>query len=283
MAGYPAREVSYGTDRFPAHRAVHAFTPCTSRVGLFCLVLLLSWVMVVPSWATSAQGPASRFRLWHDVEDIVTWTWGGARTAFTLPTLTYLLPAAAVVGGASGADEAVQAHFEGHDEDEALARAGQSHARLYFGPVQAGLYLAGEFARDTQLSTTSKKAFASLLGAQSLIQPLKYLTRRHRPDRSNRLAFPSVNVGTASSLIPAVYTGYGLAPATVVAASAAFIGFARLYGNKHYLSDVLAGYAIGLGWGVLVETYHRRHSPWAVLPISDGRTMVGIALHLRWD
>ena len=50
-----------------------------------------------------------------------------------------------------------------------------------------------------------------------------------------------------------------------------------------YLSDVLAGYAIGLGWGFLVEAYHRRHPPWAVLPMSDGRTMVGLAFHWRWD
>jgi len=133
------------------------------------------------------------------------------------------------------------------------------------------------------LSTTSKKAFASLLGAQSLIQPLKYLTQRQRPDRSNRLSFPSADVGAASSLIPAVYTGYGLVPALVVGTSAAFIGVSRMAGNKHYLSDVLAGYAIGLGWGFLVEAYHRRHTPWAVLPMSDGRTMVGLAVHWRWD
>src|SRR5437016_2211174 len=58
----------------------HAITPCSSRAGLACLVLLLGWVLAVPSWATSAQGPApaGRFRLWHDVEDILTWTWGEA-------------------------------------------------------------------------------------------------------------------------------------------------------------------------------------------------------------
>jgi membrane-associated phospholipid phosphatase len=267
----------------PLMALVHAMTPSPSRRVLPWIVLLLGWWLVVPSWATSAQVPAGRFRLVHDVEDILTWTWGGARTAFTLPTLTYLLPAAAVVGGASFADNEVQAHFQGHDEDDALARAGKSYAMLYFGPMQTGLYIAGELSDDAQLSTTSKKAFASLLGAQSVIQPLKHLTRRQRPDRSNRLAFPSADVGAASSLIPAVYTGYGLVPAAAAAASAAFIGFTRIYGNKHHLSDVLAGYAIGLGWGLLVETYHRRQSPWAVLPMSDGHAMVGLALHWRWD
>jgi hypothetical protein len=269
----------------PLLATVHALTPGPIRAGLPCLVVLLGWVLVVPSWATHAQvsTPTGRFRLWHDVEDILTWTWGGARTAFTLPTLTALLPAAAVVGGASVADQEVHAHFEGQDADDAVAQAGKPYAWLHLGPVQAGLYIAGELAHDAHLSTTSKKAFAALLGAQSLIQPLKYLTQRRRPDGSNRLSFPSADVGAASSLIPAVYTGYGLVPATVAAASAAFIGFTRLAGNKHYLSDVLAGYAIGLGWGVFVETAQRRHAPWTVLPISDGRTMVGLAFHWRWD
>ena len=117
----------------PLHFMPHAITPYISRAGLSCLVLLLGGVLAVPSWATSAPGPVSagRFRLWHDVEDILTWTWGGARTAFTLPTLTYLLPAAAVIGGASVADDEVQAHFQGQDEDDAFARAGRSYAMLY--------------------------------------------------------------------------------------------------------------------------------------------------------
>jgi hypothetical protein len=102
-------------------------------------------------------------------------TWGGARTAFTLPTLTSLLLAAAVVGGASCADDAVQAHFKGHDQDDALTRAGQTYVTIYLGLVQEGLYMAGEISHDAQPSSPSKKAFASLFGTQSVIQPLKRL------------------------------------------------------------------------------------------------------------
>jgi hypothetical protein len=177
----------------------------------------------------------------------------------------------------------VQAHFQGHDEHDVLARAGETYTWLYYGPVQAGLYMAGELSDNLKLSDTGKKALASLLGTQSIIQPLKYLTRRRRPDGSDRLSFPSASAGAASSLIPTVYHEYGLIPATLTAVSAAFIGYTRIYSNQHHLSDVLAGYAIGLGWGILVETYQRHQSRWALLPMSDGHTMAGVALFLRWD
>ena len=52
----------------------------------------------------------------------------------------------AVVGGSSLADDRVQAHFQGHTEHDVLARAGENYSLLYFGSVQAGLYMAGELS-----------------------------------------------------------------------------------------------------------------------------------------
>jgi membrane-associated phospholipid phosphatase len=34
----------------------------------------------------------------------------------------------------------------------------------------------------------------------------------------------------------------------------AYIGFSRVFLGGHYLSDVLAGYGLGLAWGALVFT-----------------------------
>src|SRR3989442_454319 len=80
--------------------------------GALALCLRTGWLAAVRGWADSPQPPepTSRFRLWRDLQDVFTLTWGGARTAFALPTLTYVLPAAATIGGASFADDEVQAH-----------------------------------------------------------------------------------------------------------------------------------------------------------------------------
>ena len=62
------------------------------------VIVLTVVLMAVPAWAEhpSEEGaPEGRFHLIHDMGEVLTLTWGGAQTAFALPTLTYLLPAAA--------------------------------------------------------------------------------------------------------------------------------------------------------------------------------------------
>ena len=250
---------------------------------MLIVCLCVGLCLASPGWAESDAPPErpGRFRLWHDLGDVLSMTWGGARAAFTPSSLIYVVPAAGLIGGASFADDEVQAVFDGNDEDDALARAGTTYAIAYFGPVQAGLYVAGELLGDPKLSATGKKTIAALLGTTVVIQPLKSLTRRRRPDGSDRRSFPSFDTGAVSSIIPSLYVEYGVVPAAIAAASAAFIGFSRIYGNKHYLSDVLTSYAIGIGWGVLVEVAQRRQPTWALLPMSDGHTTVGLMFQLR--
>src|SRR5260370_40891224 len=80
-------------------------------------VLVLTVVlMAVPAWAEhpSEDGaPEGRFHLIHDMGEVLTFTWGGAQTAFALPTLTYLVPTAAVVGGSALAPSQASAHLKG--------------------------------------------------------------------------------------------------------------------------------------------------------------------------
>ncbi len=115
-------------------------------------------------------------------------------------------------------------------------------------------------------------------GAQVLSFSLKLAFRRDRPFFTDPLAtlstysFPS---GHATVSI-AVYGALTLVllrrltgPARIVCLAAAvllvsLIGFSRLYLGVHFLSDVLAGYSVGLAWlalcVVVLDLHHRRRS-----------------------
>jgi membrane-associated phospholipid phosphatase len=116
------------------------------------------------------------------------------------------------------------------------------------------------------------------VGAQVLSYSLKLAFRRDRPFFTDPLAtlstysFPS---GHATVSI-AVYGALSLVllrrltgPARVVCLAAAvllvsLIGFSRLYLGVHFLSDVLAGFSVGLAWlalcVVVLDLHHRRRS-----------------------
>lgn len=116
------------------------------------------------------------------------------------------------------------------------------------------------------------------VGAQFLSYSLKLAFRRDRPFFTDPLAtvstysFPS---GHATVSI-AVYGALCLVlvrrltgPARVVCVAAAvllvsLIGFSRLYLGVHFLSDVLAGFSVGLAWlalcVVVLDLQHRRRS-----------------------
>lgn len=90
----------------------------------------------------------------------------------------------------------------------------------------------------------------SNLGSTVIVQSMKRIVGRERPDRSDKRSFPSGH--TSSAFAAAEFlnqefgrqrpwvsiTGYAAATAT---------GYLRMYNNAHWLGDVLAGAAIGMG------------------------------------
>ncbi|MBK8088493.1 MAG: phosphatase PAP2 family protein [Chitinophagaceae bacterium] len=85
--------------------------------------------------------------------------------------------------------------------------------------------------------------------AGAIVTPVKHLTHKFRPDGSNRLSFPSGH--TSQAFVSAeflrmeykdVSPWYGVAGYTVAAAT----GCLRMYNNKHWMSDVIAGAGVGI-------------------------------------
>lgn len=142
---------------------------------------------------------------------------------------------------------------------EWLTGMGTGATAVAVAAVAAGLLAAGGRGR------LALPLWATLAGAEAAAWAVKFLVGRARPAFLEGItaaspSFPSAHATVAASL----YGFLGLAVAAglpghrraVLAGTAGFvglIGFSRLFLSLHYLSDVLAGYAVGgaalwLGW-----------------------------------
>jgi len=77
-------------------------------------------------------------------------------------------------------------------------------------------------------------------------QGLKYLVEKTRPDNSDDVSFPSGHTSASFVGSSFIWRRYGPrwgAPATVLAA---YTGFSRVVGQKHFLDDVISGASIGV-------------------------------------
>ena len=135
----------------------------------------------------------------------------------------------------------------------------------------------------------------SWLAMGILVNSVKYTVREKRPDTSTRNSFPSGHTATAfmgAELVRREYgTGYGIAAYSV----AAGIGVLRIWNDRHWLGDVLAGAGIGIlsaeiGWWLLPcgrrlfgVTGKQQGPSFAVAPSYDTFTRTGgLALNLVW-
>lgn len=94
----------------------------------------------------------------------------------------------------------------------------------------------------------------TLYGQGALVSGLKEVTGRRRPDRSDRLSFPSGHTSTASAAAALAIRNLARIDLPSPARNAFSIGFeamaagtgwARVEARKHHAVDVLAGYALG--------------------------------------
>lgn len=84
------------------------------------------------------------------------------------------------------------------------------------------------------------------LSMTALVNGLKYTIREPRPDNGKRNSFPSGHTATAFTGAELVRAEYGWAygvPAYIIAAG---VGFMRIYNDRHWFNDVLAGAAVGI-------------------------------------
>ncbi len=115
--------------------------------------------------------------------------------------------------------------------------------------LMAGLKAFGYKGRSSWGRMLVSDAFSAAIMAGA-VNGVKYSVRRLRPDNTSRNSFPSGHTATAFMAATMLHKEYGwrspwfsIGGYTV----ATVTGISRMMNNRHWMSDVLAGGAIGIG------------------------------------
>jgi hypothetical protein len=136
--------------------------------------------------------------------------------------------------------------------------------------VGIGLYTGGRLAGKGGLARAGADIMRAQLLSQAYVQVIKFSAQRERPDGSNNYSFPSGHSASAFATATVLQRHYGWKvgiPATVLAA---YVATARVHDNKHYLSDVIFGGAMGVAAQRTV-TLHAGQYGFTVLPTAGLR------------
>ena len=169
------------------------------------------------------------------------------------------------------ADDYVEQHVVGSKTADHIFITGKYLGSTYVETgVAIGLYTIGRVRQKKTHEGTNKLSHlgfdlvrAQIL-AQAFVQGLKYTVRRDRPT-GECCAFPSghATAAFATASVLERHLGYRGAWPTIVIAS--YVGASRLIDNRHFLSDVVFGSALGIATGWTVVGRHGRGS-YALLP-----------------
>lgn len=138
------------------------------------------------------------------------------------------------------------------------------------GAVATTFYLIGRKNNDYRARETGLLSAEALVNSVIAAAALKGITQRARPsagvDRSEFFdggtSFPSGHSTQAWAVAAVIASEYKHRPAVQIAAYgvATAVSVARFTGHKHYISDVVAGSALGYGIGKFVFRAHHRES-----------------------
>lgn len=148
-------------------------------------------------------------------------------------------------------------------------RQSRFNSELHDSTTLDGLFDPGAFAGDAWLQIGAPLAMLAsgklagnahltglggdLLRAQivsgSITTVVKFATQRERPDGSTQLSFPSGHTSAAFATATVIQRRYGWKAGVPAHVIAAWIAASRLNENKHYLSDVTFGAAVGIAAG----------------------------------
>jgi hypothetical protein len=108
------------------------------------------------------------------------------------------------------------------------------------------VYGAGRASGHRHMAVVGADLVRGQIVSQAWAQGIKFIVRRERPDQSNQQSFPSGHAASGFAAASVLSRHYGWKAAVPAYLGAAYIAAARVHDNRHYLSDVTFGAAVGI-------------------------------------
>jgi membrane-associated phospholipid phosphatase len=159
----------------------------------------------------------------------------------------------------------------------------------YSAGVLLAFYVGGEFLHDPRAKSVALDGIsASIIASGLIVQPLKYVIGRSRPNKdqgaydfhpfNGSASFPSGHATQAFAVATVISEHYDSLWITLSAYGlASTVGYARLNNDAHWTSDVLAGAAIGTFVGHVVVQFNQHHRNISLQPVIE-RNLQGAQL-----
>jgi hypothetical protein len=143
----------------------------------------------------------------------------------------------------------------------------------------AAVYIVGRSKNEPKVSHVGMDLIRALAIAEGVTQVLKYSTRRERPDGSGATSFPSGHSADTFAFATALERHLGWRFATPAYVFASYVATSRLPANRHWLSDVMFGSAVGIISGRTVTSNETAKFPITIVPVRGGAAFVWTGRH----
>lgn len=143
--------------------------------------------------------------------------------------------------------------------------------------VAFGALALGKATGHPRLAWLGADLARAQLVTQTFVQGVKFATGRTRPDGSDKRSLPSGHMAAASATATVLQRHLGWKVGVPAYVFATYVGASRMSADKHYLSDVLLGAAVGIAAGRSVTVGVAGHTfDLGVAPTTGGAAIMFI-------
>ena len=147
--------------------------------------------------------------------------------------------------------------------------------------LSLGTYAVGRLRHQPKVAHLGMDLLQAQILTEILVEPIKFATHRMRPDDSNHQSFPSGHAAVTFAAATVIERHLGWRKSVLGYAIASYVAMSRIHDNRHYLSDVIFGAAVGSIAGRTVV--HHEADYWALTPVAvPGGGVALMVSRTRW-